>query len=373
MATVAYLSDDDHIEKNAARLIKKFDSLAKRAAKYGLTPPVLHVTGWNGSQWALSVSGGTLAPHGEWSYDGHINIKSGAVSLHGNVPGHMLDYTAGDPFMCDHCNKVRNRNMLVFVRNAKGEVKQVGRQCLQEYTGIDPDAILNASRMSGDFQALRDGCGWEYQIPTDKFLAACIAEVRENGWTSGQGGVADVVWLGDVSSQFTAEDLALAKDMIAFHRAECPYTDFGIKLRHALVAPVVVDRTKRIAACAARRLGVEEKAKAADILPTEVQPSTWFGEIGQKFDKEHAMHVEVVFKGGYTERNFGHWVHIVKVRNDKGQILTWFTSTQAGNVDVGSQWYITGGKIKEHTEYRGELQTTVKGMKLAAKLLDTKK
>ena len=39
---------------------------------------------------------------------------------------------------CDHCETTRRRKTTVLVRSeTDGEVRQVGRSCLFEYTGID--------------------------------------------------------------------------------------------------------------------------------------------------------------------------------------------------------------------------------------------
>ena len=39
---------------------------------------------------------------------------------------------------CDHCKTERNRKDTYIVRNVKtGEFKQVGKRCLEDYTGLD--------------------------------------------------------------------------------------------------------------------------------------------------------------------------------------------------------------------------------------------
>lgn len=42
------------------------------------------------------------------------------------------------PARCDHCKTNRFRAVTYFVESASGEVRQVGRGCLHEYTGINP-------------------------------------------------------------------------------------------------------------------------------------------------------------------------------------------------------------------------------------------
>lgn len=53
--------------------------------------------------------------------------------------------------VCEHCNTRRNRKSTYLVRNTKsGEVRQVGKTCLKEYTGIYPlSASRNWKKLSG--------------------------------------------------------------------------------------------------------------------------------------------------------------------------------------------------------------------------------
>lgn len=46
------------------------------------------------------------------------------------------------PARCEHCRTNRFRNVTFMCGNANGEIKQVGKTCLKDYTGIDPAAAL---------------------------------------------------------------------------------------------------------------------------------------------------------------------------------------------------------------------------------------
>lgn len=46
------------------------------------------------------------------------------------------------PARCDHCNTNRKRAVTFMVKREDGTVRQVGRSCLLEYTGIDPATAL---------------------------------------------------------------------------------------------------------------------------------------------------------------------------------------------------------------------------------------
>lgn len=44
------------------------------------------------------------------------------------------------PSKCDHCHTNRARSVTFMVRNENGQIKQVGKTCLHDYTGIFPEA-----------------------------------------------------------------------------------------------------------------------------------------------------------------------------------------------------------------------------------------
>lgn len=46
------------------------------------------------------------------------------------------------PSKCDHCGTTRARKVTFLCENDQGEIKQVGRACLKDYTGINPATAL---------------------------------------------------------------------------------------------------------------------------------------------------------------------------------------------------------------------------------------
>ncbi|MBO6266962.1 MAG: hypothetical protein J6M06_01885, partial [Synergistaceae bacterium] len=62
--------------------------------------------------------------------------KGNIVSSIGSKPIDEAWFKA--PARCEHCNTNRFRAVTYFVENESGAVRQVGRGCLHEYTGINP-------------------------------------------------------------------------------------------------------------------------------------------------------------------------------------------------------------------------------------------
>ena len=68
---------------------------------------------------------------------------------------------------CDHCETSRRRKTTVLVRSeTDGEVRQVGRSCLFDYTGIDPELLVRFYNYYATVQCSSDeeysgwGSGW---------------------------------------------------------------------------------------------------------------------------------------------------------------------------------------------------------------------
>lgn len=62
--------------------------------------------------------------------------KGNIVTALGSKPAEPAWFKA--PAHCDHCKANRFRKVTYFVENESGEVRQVGRACLHDYTGINP-------------------------------------------------------------------------------------------------------------------------------------------------------------------------------------------------------------------------------------------
>jgi hypothetical protein len=175
-------------EANLPKAIKRMESLSKRAVKLGLDPITLKVTDetvilnyaydYDGTythdadflHTYCILSGGTPKVEGfhflasiEHTPAGNLVKKVPVLSaqMRGLVASGPEDkarealeaidvtkYRTVDP-TCDHCGLIRSRKDTYLVYNdATGEIKQVGRTCLRDYTGADnPEAIVKFLEM----------------------------------------------------------------------------------------------------------------------------------------------------------------------------------------------------------------------------------
>lgn len=100
-----------------------------------------------------------------WEFLARVEyLSDGASVLFHSVPvstGAVVDdrFRSLRPDTCEHCNKVRRRNDTFIVRNVEsGEQKQVGRQCLADFTGInDPRIAAAAASRLHTYESIREG------------------------------------------------------------------------------------------------------------------------------------------------------------------------------------------------------------------------
>jgi len=106
--------------------------------------------------------------------------------------GELKRYRQADPKNCDHCHLARRRNDTFVLRDASGSLRQVGRQCLSDYTGIaDPWALCEASEIlcsAGELledseREVSDRGGPRYST-IESYLPFVACSIREDGWLS---------------------------------------------------------------------------------------------------------------------------------------------------------------------------------------------
>ena len=105
-----------------------------------------------------------------------------------NVPEEFYDHDA----YCDHCNKIRRRNQtFVLFNEEENKHVQVGRQCLRDFLGHDPNAIarfLSAVwRLMDSFDdeetwGMGSGGYREWSYNHVRVLELTSAIIRHSGW-----------------------------------------------------------------------------------------------------------------------------------------------------------------------------------------------
>ena len=146
-------------EYNVGAVKAALKKAAEKATKMGLTPVLFDV----GESAAKTFKVGSdrqftrfvsrvriitpLLRHEGWSFIGTIQHPRGTLAdnvVNVMEPGFDSVPWRAVPPLCEHCNLQRNRTDTYLVRHTSGEIKQVGKACLKEYTGIDPGSAAQA-------------------------------------------------------------------------------------------------------------------------------------------------------------------------------------------------------------------------------------
>jgi hypothetical protein len=282
---------------------------------------------------------------------------------------------------CEHCQYNRRRNDTFVVRHDDGTVKQVGRNCLAAFTGVrSPEDVAAMAELLAAAKEAADSCssgggGGESVEDTEEYLAYVACSVRYNGWVSrtkareeGIGfATADRAWAGmparkprtQDALRPTDADLALAKAALAWtddHLSAAnpsDLNDYEHNLRISLTGAVV---THRLAGIVASAIGYYERAQG-HILRTKMQESTKAignaaGYIGTPKAK---LTAQVTLLAVFSFQTQYGVTHAHKFVTPEGNVLMWKTGTE--KLELG-QYKLTG-TVKEHSEYKGELQTVM--------------
>lgn len=236
---------------NAQELTKRLESLNKRAKRAGL--PFAQMR-WTGEREVLNykrrrsdtqsydfmheyviVSGDTLEIPGFRMIAKLTHTQEGGTLI-SRVPLAWLgdeviyseidlsQYFTADPH-CDHCSTKRRRKETFILHCNDGQIRQIGRTCLRDYTGSDsPEKIAKHLEYVEDFfRHARNSTGDRPLIPVLDYLVHVNADVRMYGYRKGvtKGSAASNYWhlvhgtTGDPDYITpTPEDLDLAQRVI---------------------------------------------------------------------------------------------------------------------------------------------------------------
>lgn len=116
---------------------------------------------------------------------------------------------------CDHCNGNHGQRITFIVRGEDGTEKQVGRTCLKDYCGIDPQGVGIAKQLSDLILGL-DVEHYDFDVrpvptayETARILALAIKVRKEQGYrSSGESRSNKDVMLGRAGEALNEKELA---------------------------------------------------------------------------------------------------------------------------------------------------------------------
>lgn len=213
--------------ENIPTLQERIVKINKKAAKLGLDPILLHEVGEIEERPETSeITGEVIAVH-RFRYvtvDGHTpklngwelvaaidHLGSDEGNLIRPVPGVDIDTTAYRTVEanCEHCGWKRRRNSTYVVRHDGGETKQVGTNCLGDFTGAhNPEHaakmaewLMEIVAVAEDSEERTGGGGGVSVVMLDEWLSWVCLSIRQSGWVSGRQAYEE----GGVSTRRDAE------------------------------------------------------------------------------------------------------------------------------------------------------------------------
>lgn len=281
---------------------------------------------------------------------------------------------------CQHCGKNHGQKVTFIVRDAAGKEKQVGRTCLKDYCGIDPQ---NVGRYNELVEILLDAQADRYDfekhevpvaIRTMKALALAVMLQRTKGFRSSKETGSNKEALASLMAQEenapekdyeqaeaiskaidemdvdTAFDANLNNVKTLLKYGFCKASDFGYIAYAPRAFQVYMERLER------------KKAREAEKAVERI--SEYVGEIGQRMTVE----VKEVALVTSWETAYG-TTYLHKLVDTNGNVLIWYASKIFGHwvedKNGAESWEPYRGQmkikatIKDHTERDGIKQTVI--------------
>ncbi|NOS67024.1 MAG: hypothetical protein HOO67_01510 [Candidatus Peribacteraceae bacterium] len=393
----------DLLPKVEARILR----LNRRATRLGVSP----ITTTRSEPYLKEVSAGTerdengvRVPKSVWLKFSDLTISlnipkladwsfvctiqhTGAGNLLLTVPGTDVDLT---PFRtcgptCQHCNQSRNRLDTYVVRHASGEVKQVGRDCLANFTGFcgtPEQAAQQAQWLSECLSLVEEPCGedgdegWGCGSTTDgvgldRFLSYVVVCSEKHGFRTRKQ--ADILGVGSTKDDAlfnmeppqgvrgpfltpTDEHRAFAKEARNWAANIDVKNDFDHNLKTVAGSDGVLYRNLGIAAYiieAFRRMLGQSAERAARA------ESKHFG-----IEKERLRGLKLTYTGNYSFDSQYGVTFIHRFVTEDGNDAIWKTGSLA--LCHEGETVTVDATVKKHGDYKGRLQTELTRVKVAA-------
>jgi hypothetical protein len=331
----------------------------------------------------VTVSGSSPKLNG-WEFIGSLELMFDAE---GNKLGQMVR-TVPDKEMpiefrdaavwCSHCNANRGWHSTFVVEHEDGTYKQVGRNCLRDFTGhASPESIASHAEILLSLTDLADcaedddwgmGGGGERRYDVERILTLTSAIVRVDGWHSKSASefpTADTV-LGYVleptdkyERRYPVEDIdrttaAAALDFMLALTEKPNVSDYEYNLSLLGRAGKVVLKQFGFVASA---IPAYNRAHDAEVSrKRELENSNHVGAL-----KDRVEMVLTLIRVNYLDTSFG-TMALMKFYDDNGNVIIWKTGSDP---QLATKTKVrVKATISEHTEYRSCKQTEVKRLKV---------
>lgn len=403
------------IDSQIPEVIKALAKLNKRAAKLGVTPITMSLTGATRTEsvyvpfelQGLDLEGkrvkeievlfSEIVIVGEspilagYEFLAQIDHDSAGYNVINNLSNENLSeaYGKADP-VCDHCNIDRFRKSTYVVRYIEtGMTKQVGSTCIKDFTGHkNPDAILDfynqVHRIFGDFGS-KSTEGYnipreEWREETGYFVEMAAAVILKNGFVSKKRleempGLETTCTTSELTLSFIyppegsyrEEVIAEKRELLANpnvkvlveavedYRKDLEAKDFRNDFEENVYNFLSGETFKhRYAGYVAAAVGSAHRAfcEKQENAPKSQKSNDHIGTLGQRGQ----FLLDLRYAKGYDSQ-FGYGVRYV-FEDETGNSVIWFSSNDTKNLQPDMK-YSLSAMVKSHGEYNGRNQTII--------------
>ncbi len=186
-------------EVNVDKTLIRAQKIAQRGQKQGLSggfkvsiqERVEEIKGVEFQYQVLVIEGEPLKYQG-WEFVGVAEFIEEQIILHGISEEISIQASDVKKGYCDHCQKVRNRGKVIFVKNEEGKLSQVGSSCVKDFIGwtFYASALVTEQDFEDEFGGWSGGIS---AISTEAIIAHAILAVKKLGYVKASEGVSTSV------------------------------------------------------------------------------------------------------------------------------------------------------------------------------------
>jgi hypothetical protein len=308
-----------------------------------------------------------------WEFRGTVQHAETGNILRA-VPGREIPelYRTQKP-RCEHCKTSRQRKDTFVLVKESGESMMVGRNCLRDFLGHDPDMQLRLLDMiwSLSEESEEGRGGWQMAVPVIEMLNMTAAVALHIGFAKGVPYTAwqylfpspdfrKMVQKGEAPDIRTSkESLELAERAMNWIK-NAPESNFISNVKAACNLSMITYREANLCGWAIgaylkemeqdkmRQIQISERQKARDAL----SGSQHFGEIGKRMDAS----LKLIMKRNIGTTEMGQALHLYKFVTSEGNVATWITTN---SLSVGDDYFPARVTVKAFKEFEGIKETTV--------------
>lgn len=299
----------------------------------------------------ICANGWKVVAHIEHGEGGNIVTAFGCEALKEwyTIPAH-----------CDHCNTNRRRNNTFIVQHENGEFKQVGKSCLEDYTGISPAACALWAEVkdvcldtSGEEFCSFESVASMRVYDTATIIAYAVDSIVKDGYVKADcpnSTKANVFEMSHKNAEISEKAKEKAEKIIKWLES-LPLDTIGIEADCKSLAKSGFCKPRHFGRLAyipiAYQKATEKAAKETERNNQEVN-SIYIGTIGEKITiKADIAQLVTSFPTMYGTTYLYKFV-------SAGNVFVWFSSRPVENVVNGCA---IKGTIKDHNTRDGIKQT----------------